>query len=281
LVIRHRIQRKTTTDYPTVVERVDASQEYDAVFAAMQFQQMQAALGSLAAINTPLLVLVGNNMSPARMEQEILAKSSGQKTVLFGFQSSAGVRTGNDVECVCWGDGKMTLGGLRRVLTSSERDTFATLFSGTKYKLNWEDNMEGWCTSHLAFILPIAYLSYALDYNLKAATRAHRRLLLDAANDGYRMLNCLGIAIRPKGEDAYYRPGPKRVVCSVIVLAIVKTFLGKLCVTDHCRHAATEMEALEAAWDELRLQASDFQMPAWDKLRSSMPDWNDIPRASM
>jgi 2-dehydropantoate 2-reductase len=170
----------------------------------------------------------------------------------------------------------MTLGGLQRALTPIERNVFAELFSGTKYKLNWEDNMEGWYASHLAFILPIAYLSYALDCNLKAAMRTHRNLLLDAANDGYRMLNRLGIAIRPKGEDAYYRPGLKRVVCSAMVLAIVKTFLGKLCVTDHCRHAVTEMEALDAAWEDLRLQARGLPMPAWDKLRAAMPDWREI-----
>lgn len=276
LVIRHRIQRKTTTEYPTITEHVSASQEYDVTFAVMQYQQMYAALEDLATINTPLLVMVGNNMSAASMKQEILRKSPRPKKVLFAFQSSAGVRSATDVECVYWGGGSMTIGGLHNTPTPNERDTLTRAFKETNYKLKWEDNMEGWYASHLAFILPIAYLGYSLKCNLKKASRAQRTLLLDAANDGYSMLKNLGIAIRPKGEDAYYRSGPKRFVCAILVLAIVKTFLGKLCVTDHCRHAATEMEALDAAWEKLRLQTNGFPMPAWDKLRNSMPSWREI-----
>ena len=36
LVIRHYIQRKTTHDHPRVIEGLDSSEHYDAVFAVMQ-----------------------------------------------------------------------------------------------------------------------------------------------------------------------------------------------------------------------------------------------------
>lgn len=47
---------------------------------------------------------------------------------------------------------------------------------------------------------------------------------------------------------------------------MAKTFIGGLAATDHCRHAVTEMEALDNAWTELRKQVPDFSMSNWDTL---------------
>jgi 2-dehydropantoate 2-reductase len=278
LVIHHHLQKKTTTDHPKIVGPVDVSAHYDVVFAVMQHQQMQAILGDLAEIHTPLVVLVGNNLSAPAMEREILSRSQEPKTVLFGFQGTAGNREKSYVECVRWNGGKLTLGGLHRGLTGEEQRFFTQLFSGTKYRLNWEDDMDGWYKCHLAFILPIAYLCYLTGCDLVKATRPQRKLLLDAANEGFGLLRQLGIAIRPAGEDAYYRPGGKRVLCAAMVFAIVKTALGKLCASDHCRHAVSEMEALDKVWSDLRTQAPDFPMPNWDALRSAMPSWEVLHR---
>jgi 2-dehydropantoate 2-reductase len=136
--------------------------------------------------------------------------------------------------------------------------------------------MDGWYKCHLALILPIAYLCYWTGCDLHKTTRAQRRLLLDAANEGFALLRTLGVAIRPSGEDAYYRPGGKRVLCAAMMFAIAKTALGKLCASDHCRHAVSEMESLDRAWSGLRAQAPDLPMPNWDALRSAMPDWETL-----
>jgi 2-dehydropantoate 2-reductase len=101
---------------------------------------------------------------------------------------------------------------------------------------------------------------------------------LDAANEGFGLLGQLGVSIRPAGEDAYYRPGGKRILCAAMMFAIYKTALGKLCASDHCRHAVGEMESLDRAWSDLRTQAPDFPMPNWDALRSAMPDWETLHR---
>jgi 2-dehydropantoate 2-reductase len=277
LVIHHHLQKKTTTDHPKIVSQPGDSR-YDVVFAVMQHQQMQGILDDLAGIDTPLVVLVGNNLSAPAMEREILCRSATPKTVLFGFQGTAGNREGDYVECVRWNGGELTLGGLHRGLTEAEKGLFTGLFSGTKYRLVWEEDMDGWYKCHLALILPIAYLCYLTNCDLRKATRFQRKLLLDAANEGFGLLNKLGIYIRPAGEDAYYRPGGKRVLCAAMMFAIAKTALGKLCASDHCRHAVSEMESLDQAWRELHAQAPDFPMPNWDALRSAMPDWERLHR---
>jgi 2-dehydropantoate 2-reductase len=276
LVIHHHLQKKTTTDYPEIIGQVDDTQHYDVVFAVMQHQQMQAILGDLARLDTPLVVLVGNNLSAPDMEREILCHSTTPKTVLFGFQGTAGNRENCSLECVRWNGGELTIGGLHRALTQAEQDFFTKLFSGTKYRLVWEADMDGWYKCHLALILPIAYLCYRTGCDLRKATRAQRKLLLDAANEGFGLLRQLGVAIRPAGEDAYYRPGGKRILCAAMLFAIDKTVLGKLCASDHCRHAVSEMESLDMAWNDLRLQAPDFPMPNWDALRAAMPSWERL-----
>jgi 2-dehydropantoate 2-reductase len=276
LVIRHHLQKKTTTDHPKIIGQVDASERYDAVFAVMQHQQMAAILGDLARLDTPLTVLVGNNLSAPEMEQEILSRSASPKTVLFGFQGTAGNRENSYVECVRWNGGELTLGGLHRALTDAEKDFFTKLFSGTGYSIKWEEDMDGWYKCHLALILPIAYLCYLTDCDLRKATRSQRKLLLDAAGEGFGLLGQLGVTIRPAGEDAYYRAGPKRALCAAMMFGIAKTALGKLCASDHCRHAVSEMESLDKVWCDLRTQAHDFPMPNWHALRSAMPSWETL-----
>ena len=62
LRIRHHLQRKTTLDYPRVIGSMEEDDHYDAVFAVMPYNKMQAILEPLAAIHSPIVVLVGNNM---------------------------------------------------------------------------------------------------------------------------------------------------------------------------------------------------------------------------
>jgi 2-dehydropantoate 2-reductase len=276
LIIHHHVQRSTTVDRPTVLDRVGTAEHYDAVFVVMQHQQMQAVLGNVAALDTPRVVLVGNNLSAAAMEQELLGRSATPKTVLFGFQATGGNREKDRVECVRWGGGKLVLGGLHRAPTAEERSFFASMFEGTAYRLAWENDMDGWYKSRLAPILPIAYLCYLTGCDLRTATRAQRTLMVDAAGEGFDLLKRLNVPIRPVGEDSYYHSGPKRALCDAEVFVIAKTALGKLCASDHCRRAVAEMESLTKGWDDLRSQAPGLPMPRWDALRAAMPSWETL-----
>ena len=58
-------------DHPHVLKKPDASW-YDIVFAVMQYRQMEKILDDLAAVNSRVVVLVGNNLSISEMEGNCL-----------------------------------------------------------------------------------------------------------------------------------------------------------------------------------------------------------------
>jgi 2-dehydropantoate 2-reductase len=276
LVIHHTVQKKTTVDHPKIVSSENIEGKYDVLFCVMQFQQTQSVLKDLARIDSPYVILCGNNLQAEKMEQKILDASENPKTVLFAFQTSGGSRKGDGVECVYWKNGSMTLGKAHSALSQKEKDFFTALFAGSGYSLQFESDMDGWLKCHLALILPIAYLCYQTGCDLKKADHAKRKLLLDAANEGFALLKKLQVEIRPAGEDAYYQPGAKRLLCAAMLFAMEKSFLGKLCASDHCRHAVGEMEALDLAWENLRMQAGAAKMPCWQKLKEEMPAWKEL-----
>ena len=277
LRIRHYVQRTDTVDHPRVLEAPDDG-AYDIVFAVMRYRQMEAILPALAAIDSPLVVLVGNNLSAAEMERAVLSRTQAPKTVLFGFGSTAGRREDGRIVAVHTGDGKLTVGALHADASFAAKDTFARLFTGSKYAVSYCDDMDAWLKYHAAFILPIVYLSYATGCDLRGASRAQRAVLLDAAGDAYGLLMKLGCPVRPVGDEEYLKPGVKRGMAAAMMLAAAKTKLGALCTTEHCRHAPEEMEALDRAFLALRAGAPDFSMPAFDRLRDMTPPWEEIRR---
>ena len=109
LRIRHYLQRKETTDHPRVLERPD-NRPYDIAFAMMKFRQMERILDAMAGLNSPIIVLVGNNLSASEMERRILQASASPKRLLFGYGSSAGTRENGALLNAHTGDGSLTVG---------------------------------------------------------------------------------------------------------------------------------------------------------------------------
>ena len=72
LRIHHHLQRIDTTDHPRVIGSLEEDDRYDAVFAVMPYDKIGKILVPLAAVDTPMVVLVGNNMRPKQMHDEIL-----------------------------------------------------------------------------------------------------------------------------------------------------------------------------------------------------------------
>lgn len=275
LRIRHQLQRKDTVDKLRIIDRVDDCR-YDAVFAVMQHQQMWSVLDDLARANTDLVTLVGNNMSAADMEQAIHAREVSPRTVLFGFQGTAGRREDGRIISVHMKDGSMSLGCLHSLPSSEIIARVESMFHGAAYRLTWTRDMEAWYRTHLTLILPVCYLCYTVDCDLRRVTRHQRKLMLDAASEACGLLAAIGSPILPEGEETYYRPGCKRMLMAGMVFVMAKTVVGELVASEHCRHAVTEMEGLDAAFHALRLQAPDFAMPAWDTLRAAMPGWSEL-----
>ena len=275
LRIRHKLSGRETVDHPEVIGTVPEGMCFDIVFSVMQGQQQKLLLPELAKINTPLVILVGNNPCAAQMEEELLSLSDTGKTVLFGFQGTAGVREADFVTCVSLG-GSMTVGGLHREPDADIKQKLTIAFGDTGYQLHWMDDMEGWLYCHAAFILPVVYISYRLNCDLTKANPAGIDEVLAAVKEGYKLIRSCGIPVRPKGDDAFFDSNIKRSALRWFLYMMAKTSLGKLCATDHCRNAVTEMEWLDEQFELLRKKAPDLPMPAWDGLRGSMPDWAQI-----
>ncbi len=275
LRIRHYIQRKDTVDRLRVLEAPDEEQ-YDIVFAVMQYRQMENILPDLARINSPIIVLTGNNLSASEMEARILENSPSPKTVLFGFGSTAGTRENGKLTTVHTGDGRLTIGKAHGEAPDTVKTILRQAFSGTKLSVVYCDNMDAWLKYHAAFILPVVYLCYKTDCGLKNSTRAERKLLLAAVRDAYHMLMELGYPVRPVGDEKSLEPGPMNMMVKLVIYWMSRTRLGALCTTEHCRHAPGEMEDLDEAFQVIRAETAGFPMLEFDRLRAAMPSWNQI-----
>lgn len=275
LRIRHYIQRKDTVDYPRVLGAPDA-ERYDIVFAVMQYRQMERILTELARINSPVVVLTGNNLSASEMEARILENSPTPKTVLFGFGSTAGTRENGVLTTVHTGDGRLTIGKAHENVPEPVKATLYQVFSGSRLSVVYCDNMDAWLKYHAAFILPVVYLCYKTDCDLKKSTRAERKLLLGSVGDAYRLLMAMGYPVRPVGDEKSLEPGPLNTMVRLVIYWMSRTRLGALCTTEHCRHAPGEMEDLDKAFCSIRAKKQDFPMPEFDRLKATMPSWDRI-----
>ena len=264
LRIRHHLQRSQTLDHPKVIGDISEGGSYDAVFAVMPYNKIGAILEPLAAVRAPLVVLVGNNMNPAAMEKVILDGTVCEKRLLV---------------CERLGAGNMDLGGLHRLPDETIRSKLNEAFAGTGYRLNWQPDMEAYLICHLAAILPIGYLAYACDGDMRASTGAQRRLMRLASREAYAMLKTRGIPILPAGDDRYYAPGLRGRLMQFLYFVMAKNkTIGDLVACEHCRNAYEEMEMLDAAFMEIVARTPGAPMPHWHELRAQMPGWEDVRR---
>lgn len=275
LRIHHYIQRKDTVDRLRVLEAPDGEQ-YDIVFAVMQYRQMEKILPDLARINSPIIVLIGNNLSASEMESYILENSPTPKIVVFGFSSTAGTRENGRLTTVHIGDGRLIIGKAYEEVPETVKATLRHAFSASKLSVAYCDNMDAWLKYHAAFILPVVYLCYKTGCDLKKSTRAERKLLLDAVRDAYRLLMALGYPVRPIGDEKSLEPGLLNAMVKLVIYWMSRTRLGALCTTEHCRHAPGEMEDLDEAFQAIRERQPAFPMPEFDRLKTMMPAWDKI-----
>ena len=195
---------------PRVLEA--GGRSFDAVFVVMPCHRLRQALPLIRELKTKVLVLVGNNTAPAEMERE-LKKAEGIGTVLFGFQVTGGRKEESSFVCerfgsfVCerFGGGWMDLGCLHGRPGQKLRKWMEKLFEGTSYKLNWQEDMEAYLICHPAAILPIAYLAYICEGDLRSSTKEQRRMMVDASHEAYEALKAKGIRICPEGDDRRWK----------------------------------------------------------------------------
>ena len=97
---------------------------------------------------------------------------------MFAFALSAGHRESDRVASIDLK--KITIGQLRNA--GSNEKLIREIFSGTKYRVVYEPNMEDYLLCHAAFVLPAAFACYKTDGNLKKlkGNTAYLNRLIDA-----------------------------------------------------------------------------------------------------
>ena len=279
LRIKHHLQRKETLDHPKVIGDISEDDTYDAAFAVMPYHRMGAILEPLAKLRAPLVVLVGNNTSPAAMQETILKERVCEKQVLFGFQVTAGKRDIPKGLLICEraGAGTMDIGGLSSLPDEATREKLNAAFAGTGYQLHWQPDMEAYLYCHLAAILPIGYLAYACDGDMCSSTCGQRKLMRLASREAYALLKKQGIPILPKGDERFYQPGIRGLLMQFLYFVMAKNkTIGDLVACEHCRNAWEEMKMLDEAFEAVIARSPDASMKHWKELKSQMPSWDEV-----
>ena len=276
LTIRHWVQRKTTVDRVQTIDTLAPDDCYDLVFVVMQAGQLPQVLPILKENKSSYFVFVGND---PQAKQVLEAMQRPADKVAFGFQNTAGRREHDRVVSV-YASAGMTVGGATAPLSGAFRTRLKTAFDGVKYRLSFYGDMDEWIKGHGAFILPICYVCYACNGDLRRATKQQRGAILDAAYEACEMLKAIGIPVNDADNTENFKPGTAgRRQMEAMLFVMAKTPLGRLCASDHAMHAVGEMHYLDDAFEAMRKQAGTA-MPMWEKLRSEMPSWDALQKTN-
>ena len=242
-----------------VVTELKPDEAYDVIFVVLRYTQLDSILETLRANRTKNLVFVGNDV-----RARALSDALPEKNVLFAFASSAGHREPDHVASIDLK--KITIGQIPGA--SSNEQLIREIFSGTKYKVTYEPNMEDYLLCHAAFVLPVAFACYKTDGDLKKlkGSTAYLSRLIDANIEGYRAIRDAGHEILPK-SDADFESAAYRKTCLRFFKLMCATSLGKICASDHAMNAVDEMSALDRDL-KVFFDAQGAEYPAWRELET-------------
>lgn len=257
LKIKNRFSPCMSVSRIPAVTELNPTDAYDVIFVAVRYTQIEAILDTLRASRAKTILFVGNNVRASQT-----AALLPEKNVLFAFTSAAGRRESDHVDSVDLR--KITVGPLRDA--PSQEALIQDLFSGTKYKVIYEPNMEDYLLCHAAFVLPAAFACYKTDGSLKKLKKdsAFLNRLIDANIEGYRAIRNAGHEILPKA-DTEFENEAYRKTCLRFFKLMCATSLGKLCASDHAMNAADEMNALNRDMKAF-FDANGAEYPVWQAL---------------
>ena len=233
---------------------------------------MWSVLDSIALCNTELVVLVGNNVEAHKMETYLSEHSTHTKTILFAFQGTAGRREGGEIISIHMKNHGMTYGTLHGFPDCTVQKKMQALLGGRSYQLRICKDMHAWYISHLALIVPVCFVCYAHDCNLKKVTSKERSLLLKAAREGYSLIEKSGMEVLPEDSKQVFDIIWRRWLFSCMIFILCKTFIGQLSASDHAKAATTEMAEFYFWFQKFKDQHKDVPMPAWEALESGMKE---------
>ena len=257
LRIKDKFSLRTSVSRIPVVTELAPDDGYDVIFVILRYTQLDSIRDVLRASPTSNIIFVGNNV-----RARALADSLPEKKVLFAFASSAGHREKDHVESVDLK--KITIGPPSG--EASGEHLIRQIFSGTKYKVSYEPDMEDYLLCHAAFVLPAVFACYKTGGDLKKlkGDTAYLNRLIDANIEGYRAIRDAGHEILPK-EDADFEGAAYHKTCLRFFQLMCATNLGKICVSDHAMNAADEMSALNRDLKRF-FEEHGAEYPVWKSL---------------
>ncbi|MGQ8872162.1 ketopantoate reductase family protein [Paenibacillus sp. TSA_86.1] len=260
LVIRHYLQRKTTTDPVRVTRKLEQDDTYDLIFVMMKYSDFEAVLPILAGNISSHIVLVGNNMDTYAMQDYLSKNGRSPKEIAFGFQATAGTRMDGRVICIRGGHGKMVIGSLEGNIPF--RPLLEQVFERTKYKLSYHDQIDAWLKNHMVLIVPANMVILYHGFEMRKVARDDKRMrqFVAAMGEGFRVLDSSGYPLIPVGQASWITRYP-----NLIRWALKLFFM--LPVSRLIDGTATELAALNEAFAEWRAR-SDVPTPNWDALET-------------
>ena len=236
LRIRDKFSPRMSVSRLPVVTALKPEDRYDVIFVVLRYTQLGSSLEALRASAAKTIVFVGNNVRAGA-----LAASLPEKNVMFAFASSAGHRERDHVASIDLK--KITIGPLSGAPSLEQQ--VRQIFDGTGYKVTYEPNMGDYLLCHAAFVLPVTFVCYKTDGDLKRlkGNTACLNRLIDATIEGYRAIRNAGHEILPKSDSGFEGAAYRRT-CLRFFRLMCATSLGKLCASDHAMNAVDEMSAL-------------------------------------
>ena len=257
LRIKDKFSPRVSVSRIPVVSELRPEDTYDVIFVVMRYTQLDSILDTLRANGTKNIVLVGNNV-----RARAISAALPEKNVLFAFALSAGHREADRVASIDLK--KITIGQLSD--GHSNEQLIGQIFSGTKYRVVYEPDMEDYLLCHAAFVIPAAFACYKTDGDLKKlkGNTAYLNRMIDANIEGYRAIKNAGHQILPK-DDADFEGAAYRKTCLRFFKLMCATSLGKICASDHAMNAIDEMGALNRDLKQF-FDENGAEYPAWKAL---------------
>lgn len=156
LVIKRKLGRKTI-DHFKVIDKLNESDYYDAIFVVTRFSSLDSIVPILENNKSKNIIFVGNNITA---EKYMNIKD---KNVLFAFFIAAGKKYEGYIESNCLN--KIEIDRLDGKDISN--NFIKTIFKDSKIKVIIENKMNDYLKSHACAVLAIVFASYKVNGNLK------------------------------------------------------------------------------------------------------------------
>jgi 2-dehydropantoate 2-reductase len=251
---------KTTTAKMKVISELKNEDRYDAIFVVMRYTQLEEVLPVLKSNVSENIIFVGNNVTPGKFSKALFGKN-----VFFAFALVAGHREADRVVSIDLH--KIVIGRLKE--NKLNKVFIENVFEGTKFKVEYQSNMEDYLICHAAFVIPVAFACYYTGGELGKIKRNKKYLnmVITASIEGYRAIKNAGHDILPK-EDEIFETKTYRRKVYLFFKAMCYTPIGRICASDHAMNAVGEMGRLATDFERF-MDENGASYSEWKKLKNT------------